>query len=738
MRIFFLVLAFFLFNFLFLYTVASAQAQIEILKGEVQLESQKIIYKTPHLKINLPNTDWDIQAKEVIYFLENNKMFIKQGQIKDEFLKISAEKIVLDANTGFVEISNGEILDTKNGIKIEGEFIQQQQKNQYEVKKGFFTSCILNKKKMHETWKIYAKQMNYYVENYAFTNGGLFYLFDLPIFYLPYFGFPTTTKRKSGFLYPETTYQETSGQSGYGLQFKLPYFWALGEYTNLTLGLDILSKRGIGLEYDFEQAGKNKQKIKIDGWYLQESFLERKTETESFLPRRFYNNFFYYFGINKNSDLFLDSFIASDSQLNNDYNINLTKPRQVAREQKIFLDHRWKNFLIYTQILEIEEFADLSRNKPNYRLDTPDWGKLHLERYTNNKLFNGSIFRDFEQFSRKQGWNGTRTNTAFKGNILLQNRFLFFQPNFTYLHRSYQANLQDTYNQNINNRDFFYNFFNWGLKSGLNLEKQAKKSRFFFQSAIKYQNTPKVNALKSFSQNIEAGDTALDLISQQPTEPLFDEQDFILPQNNIQLTLTLQQEKNNNEPFLLELSRVYNFLAQDTTAEHINYLVIPTKYKENSFSATQYWMPWHLKLNWNPTPDFFFFYSARHDSVAKRTLEQNWKFSYKGWELDSRNNTQNYTSYQKENFFQTRELFLLINYKITNRWKGYIQTKKNYLIPEIEAESTFLGRNIDDINLSFQYQDCCSKFSFLFFEKYNSDREISRGVKLNFDLISGF
>jgi LPS-assembly protein len=68
----------------------------------------------------------------------------------------------------------------------------------------------------------------------------------VPVLYLPYFSFPLTDARKSGFLWPVIGTNERSG-----LQLSLPYYWDIAPNYDLTLTPTLLGRRGLQLGGEF-------------------------------------------------------------------------------------------------------------------------------------------------------------------------------------------------------------------------------------------------------------------------------------------------------------------------------------------------------------------------------------------------------------------------------------------------------------------------------------------------------
>jgi len=73
-----------------------------------------------------------------------------------------------------------------------------------------------------------------------------FKLFGVPVFYIPYFSFPVTEQRKSGFLYPKLG---SSNRSGFKVE--TPYYWNISENMDATITPRYMSKRGLQVLSEF-------------------------------------------------------------------------------------------------------------------------------------------------------------------------------------------------------------------------------------------------------------------------------------------------------------------------------------------------------------------------------------------------------------------------------------------------------------------------------------------------------
>ncbi|GHF78416.1 LPS assembly protein LptD [Thalassotalea marina] len=96
-------------------------------------------------------------------------------------------------------------------------------------------------------WQLNASEISLSVaDNHGEAYNARFSLFGVPILYIPYFSFPVTNERKSGFLYPKIG---SSGRSGF--QVEVPYYWNIAPNMDATITPRYMSKRGTQLLTEF-------------------------------------------------------------------------------------------------------------------------------------------------------------------------------------------------------------------------------------------------------------------------------------------------------------------------------------------------------------------------------------------------------------------------------------------------------------------------------------------------------
>ncbi|MDO4643482.1 MAG: LPS-assembly protein LptD [Cardiobacteriaceae bacterium] len=77
---------------------------------------------------------------------------------------------------------------------------------------------------------------------------------NVPVFYLPYFSFPTTSARQSGFLIPSLGSSEARG-----LEISVPYYWNIAPNQDATFTVRPMSKRGLMLESEYRFLGEKQE-----------------------------------------------------------------------------------------------------------------------------------------------------------------------------------------------------------------------------------------------------------------------------------------------------------------------------------------------------------------------------------------------------------------------------------------------------------------------------------------------
>ncbi|WP_057832709.1 LPS-assembly protein LptD [Colwellia sp. TT2012] len=122
-----------------------------------------------------------------------------------------------------------------------------------------FTTCL---QKVPD-WQLKAAEINLSANgDFGEAYHAQFRVLDVPVFYVPYFYFPISKERLSGFLYPDFTPYGSSG-----VEFTAPFYWNIAENYDATITPRYMSKRGLQWQTEFRYL-MGLQSGKIDIEYL--------------------------------------------------------------------------------------------------------------------------------------------------------------------------------------------------------------------------------------------------------------------------------------------------------------------------------------------------------------------------------------------------------------------------------------------------------------------------------------
>ncbi len=112
----------------------------------------------------------------------------------------------------------------------------------YKLKDSFLTTCS---GKVPD-WSFEAKNLDVLRNDRALFSHGLLKVKNVPILYMPIGYIPINKDRKSGFLIPEFGSSNTDG-----FTFKPIYYWVINDYSDATIGVEYLQKRGVRPDIEY-------------------------------------------------------------------------------------------------------------------------------------------------------------------------------------------------------------------------------------------------------------------------------------------------------------------------------------------------------------------------------------------------------------------------------------------------------------------------------------------------------
>jgi LPS-assembly protein len=158
--------------------------------------------------------------------------------------ELFGEEMFLNLASGLGRVVNGRILVHDPKFHILGSSISKTAERSYRVENGTFTSCD----GPQPSWKFTARELDVTLGGFAWAKHVKFHIYDVPILYLPVFGYPVQTERQSGLLIPSIGYSDKRGS-----QLFMSYYQVISRNQDATFYLDYLSRLGLGkgLEYRY-------------------------------------------------------------------------------------------------------------------------------------------------------------------------------------------------------------------------------------------------------------------------------------------------------------------------------------------------------------------------------------------------------------------------------------------------------------------------------------------------------
>ncbi len=218
------------------------KAPWEITANRVSYDNAKgLIIAEGEVEISRPGQA--VTAQRAVYNQKTGVVEVSGGfRLQAEGDTLSGEQGRFDLNKNTGQITAGSLFLQKNNFHVRGSVIEKTGPNTYRVKDCRLTTCDGVK----PAWSITGSEVKVTLEGYGTVKGAAFRVSDVPIFYFPYAIFPVKTKRQTGLLTPRAGYSNVNG-----LEFELPFFWAISDQTDATFYGRFMSERGYmqGLEF---------------------------------------------------------------------------------------------------------------------------------------------------------------------------------------------------------------------------------------------------------------------------------------------------------------------------------------------------------------------------------------------------------------------------------------------------------------------------------------------------------
>ncbi|HPQ39865.1 MAG TPA: LPS assembly protein LptD [bacterium] len=209
--------------------------RIFILSGNVEIWKDMFKLKADWVRIFQWSGDIEARGNVVIEFA-------------DDVLTGDEANYNFDTGTGWISNARASV---KPQLYMEADLLEKitdlesNGEGQYALHQGMVTACSSER----PAWRFDTRYAVIRLENYVHMNSVSAWIRNIPIFWTPYFFYPTKTGRATGLLTPSVTWSSTRG-----VIVSQEFFWCMNDYMDATAGLTYHSIIGLMEEFQFRNA----------------------------------------------------------------------------------------------------------------------------------------------------------------------------------------------------------------------------------------------------------------------------------------------------------------------------------------------------------------------------------------------------------------------------------------------------------------------------------------------------
>jgi LPS-assembly protein len=176
---------------------------------------------------------------------DNGRKIQANGNVQytDALLQVNSEGVEVNSNLKLLQMQETDYKIAGINGRGGADLLSISQERGVTLEDVSFTTCP----KGGEDWKIQASEISIkkgmpFGEAYNTR----FYVGGVPVFYLPYFAFPITTERQTGFLFPLFGSTSTTG-----LEWEQPFYWNIAPNVDATISTRLMTNRGLQFKTEF-------------------------------------------------------------------------------------------------------------------------------------------------------------------------------------------------------------------------------------------------------------------------------------------------------------------------------------------------------------------------------------------------------------------------------------------------------------------------------------------------------
>jgi LPS-assembly protein len=177
--------------------------------------------------------------------------------------QLTGERVEYNVKTGTGVVYRGRIRVAPS-YRIAGERLERVGVSVYRVRRGIFTTCDDDES---PAWSFRFGEATADLEDLIYGTNASFWAKNVPLIpFFPFFAAAIRRERQTGFLPPVFG---TSARRGFFIE--IPFFWAISDSQDATLGLDYFERRGVGGSAEYRYILSEKARGSVGGLWVHES-----------------------------------------------------------------------------------------------------------------------------------------------------------------------------------------------------------------------------------------------------------------------------------------------------------------------------------------------------------------------------------------------------------------------------------------------------------------------------------
>ena len=246
---------------------------------------KRVIYNADQARVYLMDSAWvryedmKLNADSIVYDINRHRLSSYQHSV----FRTAQDSVVgtelhydVDTRKGYMTLAA-----TQQGVGFfQGRDLWLVKQKTLDVDNGAYTTCDLP----HPHYRFWGKRVRVYLDDMVVTEPLVLEIRApwnnrtyIPVLAAPFWFFPISQKRKSGFMPPSAGYDNTEGFYGKNVA----WYWAINDYSDATFAADVMSKKGIMPSFEGNYAVGPFASGKITGSYISEADTKNRRYTIS-------------------------------------------------------------------------------------------------------------------------------------------------------------------------------------------------------------------------------------------------------------------------------------------------------------------------------------------------------------------------------------------------------------------------------------------------------------------------